>query len=262
MRETAAVTSSRSASAAQPWPLIVAIVAAAALVTSLAGGFGTGTLPIGMRLFVFGTTIAVNAAKWSAWTWLMARALPDRLGPQMAGGVAGALLLNLALPAELELAFAALGVDAQLPFWSVYLTAVLIASAVFLVVLLVPRDRAEPAAASPARPSLPPFLAATGIADAEALIALRAEDHYLRLHLRDGRSLLVLHRFGDAVAQLREQDGVQVHRGAWVRRDAVIGAERVGRKWQLRLADGTVLPVSGSRVSAARAAGLLQPARS
>jgi len=258
MRETAAAPDSRSANSAQSWLIVGALVTAAALITSLAGGFGTGTLPIGVRLFVFLSTIGVNALKWSLWVWLMGRALPPRPGPLLAGGIAGAVLLNLTLPLELELAFAALGIAADLPFWPVYFSAVAIGAIVYGLVMLIPSAPAERAvAAPPAPPPLPPFLGAAGIHDAAALIAVKAEDHYLRLHLRDGRSLLVLHRFGDAVAQLEGQDGAQVHRGAWVRRDAVAAAFREGRGWRLRLADGTVVPVSDSRVGVARAAGLL-----
>lgn len=265
MRESLAAQDSRSANPAQPWVIVVALVAAAALITSLAGGFGTGTLPIGVRLFVFVSTIGVNALKWSLWVWLVGRFVPERAGPVLAAGMAGALVLNVTLPFELEFAFAAIGMAVTLPFWSVYLSAVIIAAIVYAVVMLVPAGaaaREDGAAVAPEpEPVLPPFLAAAGIHDVAELIAVRAEDHYLRLHLRGGRSKLVLHRFGDAVLQLRAEDGVQVHRGAWVRRDAVVEALREGRGWRLRLADGTVIPVSDSRVAAAKAAGLLASRR-
>jgi hypothetical protein len=268
MRETAALPSSRSADPPYAWWIVVALVAAAALIASLAGGFGTGELPIGMRLFVFVVTIGLNAAKWGAWLWLLRRILPERFWPMLAGGLAGALLLNLSLPIELELAFAALGLRLDLPFWPIYLSAVVIAVIIYTLISTLaqrptggaPTRIADAPGASPAEP--PPFLAALGVTDPAALLAVRAEDHYLRIHLTDGRSPLVLHRFGDAVAQLRGLDGQQVHRGAWVKREAVVEAFREGRKWRLRLADGAVIPVSGSYVASVRAAGLIGSAHS
>lgn len=256
MRETVALADSRSANSAHEWLVVVALVAAAALITSLAGGFGTAELPVGMRLFVFAATIAVNALKWSAWTASMRRWVPARRLPTAAGGVGGALLLNLTLPLELELAFAALGLRADLPFWPIYSAAVVIALLVFGVVALIGRQ-GGPVPAPKAQPALPAFLAALNVTDPAALLAVRAEDHYLRVHLADGRSPLILHRFRDAIRQLGGVDGVQVHRGCWVARSAVTESLRDGRRWRLRLADGSLVPVSESRVAAARAAGLI-----
>lgn len=258
MRETAAMPDPRSASSAHGWLVVVALVAAAALISSLAGGFGTGDLPVGMRLFVFTVTIAVNAAKWSAWVWLMRRFVPERTGPLLAGGLAGAVLLNLTLPFELELAFAALGLAVDLPYGQVYSAAIVIATLVYGVIMLVTARRAETSEEAPGgSPEVPLFLAKLGIVDLGALLAVRAEDHYLRLHLADERTPLILYRFGDAVRQLGGIDGVQVHRGCWVARRAVAESLRDGRRWRLRLTDGTIVPVSESRVGAARAAGLI-----
>lgn len=96
-------------------------------------------------------------------------------------------------------------------------------------------------------------------ADLSRLLAVTAEDHYLRLHMDDGRKPMVLYRFGDALADLADQDGVQVHRGAWIAARGVAGAERDGRRWWLRLPDGTRLPVSERHLPAVRERGWLKP---
>jgi hypothetical protein len=91
----------------------------------------------------------------------------------------------------------------------------------------------------------------------EALLAIAAEDHYCRLHHQGGASVLILARFGDALAAVADLDGAQVHRGAWVAADAVAAALRDGRRWRLRLVDGTSVPVSTSHVAEARRRGWL-----
>lgn len=75
------------------------------------------------------------------------------------------------------------------------------------------------------------------------LLALEAEDHYVRVHHRAG-STLILHRFGDALGELDAHAGLQVHRGWWVAADAVTGTFlRGGKRW-LTLSNGLEVPVS------------------
>lgn len=119
-----------------------------------------------------------------------------------------------------------------------------------LFVPLVWLDRPRPAAASePSR--LPPELRGP-------VLALSAEDHYLRVHTRGGDSL-IHHRFSHAVRELGGA-GVQVHRSWWVAKDAVRGVERDGERLVLVLDRGLRVPVSRTYALAAREAGLL-PAR-
>jgi DNA-binding LytR/AlgR family response regulator len=95
--------------------------------------------------------------------------------------------------------------------------------------------------------------------DLSRLLAVTAEDHYLRLHLSGGEKPMLLYRFGDALADLAGEDGEQVHRGAWIAARGVAGADRQGRRWWLRLPDGTRLPVSDRHLPAVRARGWLKP---
>jgi DNA-binding LytR/AlgR family response regulator len=74
----------------------------------------------------------------------------------------------------------------------------------------------------------------------------------------DYRRPLVLFRMGDALPELAAHDGLQVHRSAWVARRFVVGARRDGRRWLLRLADGSEQAVSDTHLPAVRAAGWLQ----
>ena len=89
------------------------------------------------------------------------------------------------------------------------------------------------------------------------LTALEMEDHYLRAHRADGRSLLLLMRMADAERELAAVDGRRVHRSWWVARGAVRRAARSGRNWALHLEGGLIAPVARDRVGALRQDGWL-----
>lgn len=77
-------------------------------------------------------------------------------------------------------------------------------------------------------------------------LALEAQDHYVRVHEMHG-SKLVLKRLSDAVAEVSDVDGLQVHRGWWVANSAVTGTfVQHGKRW-VRLVNGMTIPVSRSR---------------
>lgn len=87
------------------------------------------------------------------------------------------------------------------------------------------------------RAKLPPRLARA------RLIAVEAEDHYLRVRT-DAGSALVLMRLGDALDALSGTDGFRTHRSWWVARTAVEAARWKGGRGQLTLSDGSAAPVS------------------
>ena len=89
------------------------------------------------------------------------------------------------------------------------------------------------------------------------LLALKAEDHYLRIYTTNGEEL-VLRRFRDALADVARSDGLQVHRGWWVARAAIDRVERDGDGRTLILVNGARVPVSRTYALAARAAGLFE----
>jgi hypothetical protein len=77
-------------------------------------------------------------------------------------------------------------------------------------------------------------------------VALEAEDHYVRVHEMHG-SKLVLKRLSDAMAEVSNVEGLQVHRGWWVASAAVAGTfVQNGKRW-VRLVNGMTIPVSRAR---------------
>ena len=102
----------------------------------------------------------------------------------------------------------------------------------------------------------PAFLAKTHGIRLDDVIALGAEEHYVRVFARD-RSELIYARLGDAIGQMPESLGTQVHRSWWVADDAVVAARRGTRRYRLELVDGSTVPVSDRFAKAVRARGLL-----
>jgi hypothetical protein len=119
-----------------------------------------------------------------------------------------------------------------------------------------PQDPARASSASIAPPlRATPLLnaaSAQGIAPAD-ILAVTAEDHYVRIHAVD-RSLLLTWRFADALRDLSALDGVQTHRSAWVRLSAVRALERTGSKRAVRVASGELFPLSERHLALVAAA--------
>ncbi len=222
---------------------------AAIALTTITGAFGTIQMPLGPRLGFWTVLIGWNIAKWLAWfAW---RIRSPRDWPR--AGAIGALVVNIPLPLEIPAALWLFGISTTIDPLRVWMEAGAI-SAVLFAILFFARAR-------PARPVVlgeDSVLFRAGVRDFGDIQAVRAEDHYCRLHLADGRSLLVLARFADILAELAGVDGEQVHRGAWIAALAVDGAIRDGRAWRLVLADGTRVPVSASYATAVRARGWLK----
>ena len=86
------------------------------------------------------------------------------------------------------------------------------------------------------------------------LLAIQAEDHYLRLHTDRG-STIILMRMSDAMRELEGLEGAQTHRSWWVAREAVVNATRGRGRARLELKGGLTVPVSRTYAPKLRAAG-------
>lgn len=86
------------------------------------------------------------------------------------------------------------------------------------------------------------------------LIAVQAEDHYVRVHTDKGDELLGL-RFTDALAELSRAHGFQTHRSWWLAADAIESVRWRSGVGQARLAGGLTAPVSRIHAPKVKAAG-------
>lgn len=112
--------------------------------------------------------------------------------------------------------------------------------------LAAPIPTAPEAAPSEIRARLSPRLARA------RLIAVQAEDHYLRVHTEAGSDLILM-KFGDALAALSDHDGLQVHRSWWVTRRSVEAVRWKKGRGALTLEGGLEAPVSETFAAAVRA---------
>lgn len=85
------------------------------------------------------------------------------------------------------------------------------------------------------------------------LYGFSAEDHYLRVYSDKGEELILL-RFADALRELMNVDGLQVHRSWWVATSAVEKVETRAGKKILVLKSGTKVPVSRTYMQNAKEA--------
>ena len=103
------------------------------------------------------------------------------------------------------------------------------------------------------RAKLPPRLARA------RLVAVEAEDHYLRIRTEAG-SALVLMRLGDALEALSGLDGFRTHRSWWVARAAVEAVRWKAGRGALTLSDGSSAPVSRTYAAALKGTDWAAPA--
>lgn len=86
------------------------------------------------------------------------------------------------------------------------------------------------------------------------LIAVEAEDHYLRVHTDNGEELIAA-RFGDALNELAKVAGFRTHRSWWVAADAIDTVRWLRGRGEARLKCGLVVPISRSQAGALKGAG-------
>jgi crotonobetainyl-CoA:carnitine CoA-transferase CaiB-like acyl-CoA transferase len=217
-----------------------AIVAAVTATLVLAGGFGSWREPLAERLAFWAVGPAIGAAI------SLAVAGRLRLAPFLgrrpvaaaflaAGLTAGPLALAAAIAVAVlhrrPLDWGELGMTApQVLFVSLFLTAA---------------GRLAPQIAPPTPAPPDRFLRALlpHSMRSAAIVALEAQDHYVRVHTQDGAAL-VRCRLEQAAAACSEINGRRVHRSWWVARDAVATIARGDGRALLTLANGLSVPVS------------------
>lgn len=135
--------------------------------------------------------------------------------------------------------------------WSVFLISLVMTAINRLIVPAAPIVASAPArepAGSAFLERLPPRLRGA------ELLAVEAEDHYLRVHTAKGSDLILM-RLSDALNELAGLDGARTHRSWWVARAAVRDAAKGDGRATLTLEGGLKVPVSRAHAPGLRAAG-------
>jgi hypothetical protein len=90
--------------------------------------------------------------------------------------------------------------------------------------------------------------------DTAPVLALEAEDHYVRVHTPAGSELILL-RLADAANEMGNTPGARTHRSWWVARAAVKTVNRASGKTTLLLMNDVEVPVSRGFIAELREAG-------
>jgi hypothetical protein len=228
----------------------------AAMFLALVGAFGTGGHSLGFRLGYWLGIILIGTGMAYGVSALVCRIIDPKGRPWLFGAVVTVVLAAF-ITALLSL------------FWSIFLSSatrwsalpelyaqvVVITAAMTAYITAVqkwPRSASQPADGAPAptrfMERLPHRLRAA------TLLAVAAEDHYLRVHTDQGEAMILM-RLSDAVAELASIDGARTHRSWWVARTALAKVERSDRRVALVLTNGVRAPVSRSHASGLRRLG-------
>jgi hypothetical protein len=111
-----------------------------------------------------------------------------------------------------------------------------------------PTERPVPADSVSQPDALPGFMALLPEDVRGEPIYLKSELHYLLVVTPRGKGL-ILYTLRDAMAELGDLRGLHPHRSYWVNRDWITGFARSGREADLKLKDGTKIPVSRYRAA-------------
>ncbi len=257
---------------AAPWTLVA--LAAAALVCGLTGPFGTELIfaPV-PRIAFWAVMVSAPYAAGSAAADLAWEALGRRLRPIPAlalGAVAPAIAVP---PVILGVNLVVLGTPYPFDGLAAFVASlVLVCGAVGMLVHLVLRDVPAEwrwpdatddgllrAPAEPLKREDPParLLDRLPASDRAPLVALSGKDHYVLVRTLKGETRLLM-RLSDAIREVGDTPGLQVHRSHWVALDSVRAARRAGARVALRMATGPDIPVSRTGLRALREAGLLR----
>ena len=236
----------------------VVFTSGAALTIALLGPYGTYEEPLEhrvLRSFLLGFA-------GSLWLWPVMRLIVragSRAGlPDLFTTAAGLIVMTVPV-CMVSYAVGAAFSDAQRPdLLELYFSVLAMVLPMGLAYLYVDRwiGGADAAGAAATAPLEPRIYARLPARLGRNVLALQAEDHYVRVHTATG-SDLVLMRMADAIAEADGIAGLRVHRSWWIASAAVASARSEGRRAELTLTNGLTVPVTRNTVPDVRRAGWL-----
>ncbi|MEM7082996.1 MAG: LytTR family DNA-binding domain-containing protein [Pseudomonadota bacterium] len=257
----------QSADALRLWALMAVLATVSQLNEALVDAtLGQQVVYWGVRLTVF--SVSLFSAQWLIDTkWPNALRSPSWLKPVVivsALAIVPFTLVELFLESQLPMVPAyddddLMAISPMLAFAAEYGTnATIVMPLHFLVWLLVTRHAQGAQSQSvDANLPVPTFLTKTHGIRVEEVVALKAEEHYVRVYTQSDNEL-VHQKFGSAITQMPPSLGLQVHRSWWVANHSVVGAKRGARRWQLTLINDLDVPVSDGFIQSVRTQGLLK----
>ena len=226
------------------WAQPVLLILAVGTFLAVLGPFGTNEIGLPWIWFYWTGFMALGAIFGFGTGHLTPRLFPG--APKWAAYVAAAATVSIPMTVAVSAVNTWLARDAfdwtTLPvtYLFVFVISAFVTSIVYVIERLGETPGAATETAGPSRAlldKLPPRL------QRSALLALSAEDHYLRVFTQAGDALILM-RFSDAMAAVETLDGAQTHRSWWVSRDAVDSVARGDGRAVLTLSNGVEAPVS------------------
>ncbi|MCF2905505.1 LytTR family DNA-binding domain-containing protein [Octadecabacter sp. CECT 8868] len=235
-------------------PACVASLSGVAAILTLTGPFNTDEVMRHLPRFAYWSTIVVLCYSLG---YFGTRFADMRAGS--GAGLTSRLLIATPLTGIGVLAVVYLLNGLALNYWASGRDLAIIAGNVFVIssiitaIFFVANNSAEQ---NTARFTPPPILDRIPFDKRGPLVALSVEDHYVRVRTTKGEEL-VLMRLGDAIKEVGDTEGLQVHRSHWIALPQVTAANRKGDGAVLTLTDGPDVPVSRANVGKLKEAGLL-----
>jgi len=259
-------------------PVTQVIVAAVIMIATVSGPFGTlEALEPFPRLFFWGGIIVLAATLGIFVRVAMRLYFPDesKIMAEVATTVLFSVIFGAALTFWVSVfAYFFDAADYVPPWWKligyvVLLTVALLALRTFIINTVNEKADAEHARKLEAvvagvsnseaeeKAVLPRLLHRLPEEDRAPVTRLTSNDHLVDVHTEIGTFSLRM-RLKDAIAEMEGVDGYCTHRSHWVARSAIAQAERLsGSRWQLKLTNGDIVPVSRKCQSVLEEAGIL-----
>jgi len=231
------------------------IGAIAALFLSFSGAFGTDGAPVALRLAYWAGLMIGGSAMGAITISLIQRFEILETRPWLQGLLIVAIITG---PIDLMVYFAS---TMMLPKPSETLTALTYLPQVLIITIAMTalnyatEQRQQTTSSTEGQTETVRFLSRfpTKLKGA-SLLAVEAEDHYLRLHTDRGSDLILM-RLADAIVELEGIEGARTHRSWWVAKAGIVEAARGDGRATLTMKDGTRVPVSRSYAAGLRDAG-------
>ncbi len=226
-----------------------------AVLALLAVGFGIGLIgpfgtflsePAWLRIPYFMASMLISYGLWAALEKCISRFAPElSQGIQLVLVAAPFSIINSAL---LVIAHSLLDMwraETLLLTWVLFFATHMILSLLSIIPAILLVRRISSRMKLDACDSVVDFLShklSPKIRNSE-LLAVQAEDHYIRVYTARGSDLISM-SFGDAMIALQGYQGSKVHRSWWVALDAIEHVQPDGTSLLLKLKDGLSVPVS------------------
>ena len=246
----------------RPWLAFAIIAILPGFVLSLLGPFGSYGAPLWMRFAFWMPTMAIGATVGAVLS-IAGERISFLCGRPILRAVATTTAMTIAMTGVvLGMGYVTFG-PGKVAFgvtFVFYVWIITVVVAMIGAILRARRTRITYAAAPVAAEATPtPASLAARLPPkikSSAILALQAEDHYVRVHTGDGSDLILM-RLADAIAEMGSTPGARTHRSWWAAKSAVKAVRRTNGRVALVLVNDAEVPISRGYVSELRDAGWL-----